>query len=217
MRDEEIFHQRGFGKKIGFGESPAVIVVDLIGAFTNPSLALGAPLDEVVDQTSKLLDCARANGFPVFFTSVAYEDKDLQDAGLWAAKMEGLTTLRANTPEVDVDYRLNRRDSEALIIKKYASAFFGTDLVTRLNTGRIDTLVITGCTTSGCVRATTVDAIQNGYRPMVAREAVGDRSISAHEQSLFDIQAKYADVMSVDEICQALEVAASLTNPDISS
>ena len=91
------------------------------------------------------------------------------------------------------------RPNDSLLIKKYASCFFGTDLVARLTSRRIDTLIITGCTTSGCVRATAVDAVQNGFRPMVVREAVGDRSAAAHEQSLFDLNAKYADVVSLDE------------------
>ena len=95
--------------------------------------------------------------------------------------------------------------NDILLVKKYASCFFGTDLVPRLNSRRIDTLIITGCTTSGCVRATAVDAVQNGFRPMVVREAVGDRSKAAHEQSLFDLNAKYADVVSLDETLHYLK------------
>jgi nicotinamidase-related amidase len=94
---------------------------------------------------------------------------------------------------------------DILLAKKYASCFFGTDLVPRLNARRIDTLIITGCTTSGCVRATAVDALQNGFRPVVVTEAVGDRSVAAHEQSLFDLNAKYADVVSLDETLQYLK------------
>lgn len=203
--DEELFRQRGFGRTIGFGTTPAVIVIDLILAFTNKDLPLGAPLEDVIEQTSRVIAAARQREAPVIYTSVAYEDLDLKDAGQWAAKMSGLMTLRAGTPEVEVDPRLGRKLSEPLIVKKYASAFFGTDLLTRLNTLRIDTLVITGCTTSGCVRATAVDALQNGLRPMVVREAVGDRSQSAHDQSLFDLQAKYADVMGVDEVLTQLK------------
>ncbi len=196
---EEFFRARGFGGRIGFGERAAVIVVDLLNAFTDPRLPLGAPLDAQIEQTLRVLQAARAAGAPVFFTSVAYESSDLADAGVWAAKMAGLLSLRAGTPEVEVDARLGRRDDEPLVVKKYASAFFGTDLLTRLNTLRVDTVVLTGCTTSGCVRATAVDAVQNGLRPIVVREAVGDRAQAAHEQSLFDLQAKYADVVGVEE------------------
>jgi len=201
---ERFFHKRGFGRTIGFGEKPAVLVIDLIRAFTNPDLPLGAPLDLQIGQTVRILDAARRTRVPIFFTSVAYEDANLADAGIWAIKQGGVMTLRAGTPEVEVDPALGRRPEEPVIIKKYASAFFGTDLLTRLNTRRADTLILTGCTTSGCVRATAVDGLQNGFRVMVAREAVGDRAQTAHEQSLFDLHAKYADVVSVDDVLSHL-------------
>ena len=197
---ESFFRQRGFGRTIGFGERPAVIVIDIIGAFTNPDMPLGANLDKVIEQTNRILAPARAANLPIFFSSVAYEDKDLRDAGIWAIKMAGVMTLRAGTPEVEADPRLGRRVGEPLIVKKYASVFFGTDLITRLHTLKIDTLILTGCTTSGCVRATAVDGLQYGFRVMVAREAVGDRAQPAHEQSLFDLNAKYADVVPVDDV-----------------
>src|SRR5206468_6818560 len=134
---------------------------------------------------------------------------DLKDAALWAIKMKGTLTLKAGTEAVKIDPRLDMQPSDSLLVKKYASCFFGTDLVPRLNNQRIDTLIITGCTTSGCVRATAVDAVQNGFRPMVVREAVGDRSVAAHEQSLFDLHSRYADVVSVDE---TLEYLSSVKN-----
>ena len=197
---ESFFRQRGFGRTIGFGERPAVIVIDIIGAFTNPDLPLGANLDKVIEQTNRILAPSRAANLPIFFSSVAYEDKNLRDAGIWAIKQAGVMTLRAGTPEVEVDPRLGRRAGESLIVKKYASVFFGTDLITRLHTRNIDTLILTGCTTSGCVRATAVDGLQYGFRVMVAREAVGDRAQAAHDQSLFDLNAKYADVVAVDDV-----------------
>lgn len=113
--------------------------------------------------------------------------------------MTGLMMLREGMPEVEVDPSLGRLPEEPVIAKKYASSFFGTDLLSRLNSLRVDTLLIAGCTTSGCVRATAVDAVQNGFRPMVVREAVGDRSQAAHDQSLFDLNAKYADVVGVED------------------
>lgn len=106
ISDDELFRQRGFGRTIGFGESPAIIVIDLISAFTNPEMPLGAPLDNVIEQTRMILDIARVRGLPIFYTSIAYEEVDLRDAGIWASKMEGLMTLRAGTPEVEVDPRL---------------------------------------------------------------------------------------------------------------
>lgn len=202
---EQFFRDRGFGRLIGFGDSPALLVIDLIRAFTDPGLPLGASLDDVLTETQRLVTASRVAGIPVLFTSVAYEDRDLADAGIWAKKMGGLMTLRAGTPEVEVDPRLDRRPEEPLLIKRYASAFFGTDLVPRLNTRRVDTLLLAGCTTSGCIRATAVDGVQNGFRVMIPREAVGDRSAAAHEQSLFDLHAKYADVVGVDETVTYLE------------
>ncbi len=201
---EKFFRERGFGQLMGWGESPALLVIDFMRAFTNPSLPLGANLDRELAETVRVLGAAREAEVPIYFTAVWYEEKDLRDAGLWAKKMAGAMTLRAGTPEVEIDPRLGRRGDEAIIVKKYASVFFGTDLVSRLNAQRIDTLILTGCTTSGCVRATAVDAVQNGFRPMVVREAVGDRAKPAHDQSLFDLHAKYADVVSVDETLEYL-------------
>lgn len=202
---EEFFKERGFSRTIGFGKKPAVIVIDLVQAFTDPKLPLGAPLDNQIDETLRILKVTRKQHIPRFFTSVAYEDQNFADAGIWALKQSGVMTLRAGTPEVEVDHRLKIEPGEPVLFKKYASAFFGTDLLSRLVTLRVDTLILTGCTTSGCVRATAVDGLQNGFRVMVAREAVGDRAAPAHEQSLFDLQAKYADVVSVAQVLTYLE------------
>mgnify|MGYP000703231073 CR=1 FL=1 len=201
---ETLFRERGFGNLIGFGRRPAVLVVDLVRAFTDPKLPLGAPLDGVITEARRILEAAREAGVPIFFTSVAYEEEDVADAGVWGRKIRGLRTLRAGSPEVEVDPRLGRREGEPVVLKKYASAFFGTDLLSRLTTRGVDTLILTGCTTSGCVRATAVDGIQYGFRVIVAREAVGDRAQLAHEQSLFDLHQKYADVVSVDEVVSYL-------------
>jgi nicotinamidase-related amidase len=203
--DEEFFRQRGFGIRIGFGERPALVVIDMIKGFTDPAMPLGAPLEDQIEAQKPLIDAAHARNIPVIFSTVIYEEAEAKDAGIWGLKMKGSTTLAAGSEAVRVDPRLPMAGSDVLLVKKYASCFFGTDLVPRLNSRRIDTLIITGCTTSGCVRATAVDAVQNGFRPMVVREAVGDRSASAHEQSLFDLNAKYADVVSLDETLQYLK------------
>jgi len=197
--DETFFRERGFGMKIGFGEQPAIIVIDMIKAFTDASMPLGANLDLQIAATAPLLAAAHKRDIPVLFSTVMYDDADFRDAGIWALKQKGIVTLKAGTDAVTVDPRLPVRPTDSLLVKKYASCFFGTDLVARLMTRRVDTLIITGCTTSGCVRATAVDAVQNGFRPMIVREAVGDRSVAAHEQSLFDLNAKYADVVSLAE------------------
>jgi nicotinamidase-related amidase len=140
---------------------------------------------------------------PVLFTTVGYEP-GFADAGVWARKQRALLSLLRGTDATELDPRLERRPGEPILEKKYASAFFGTDLVSRLNAASIDTVVIVGATTSGCVRASAVDALQYGYRPMVVREAVGDRARAAHDQSLFDLDQKYADVVGVEEACEHL-------------
>ena len=210
--DEKLFRERGFGVKIGFGDRPALIVIDMIKGFTNPNMPLGADLTSQLAAQKPLLDVARQRGIPVIFSTVIYNDADLKDAGLWAIKMKGTATLKAGTEAIEVDPQLAMQPGDSLLVKKYASCFFGTDLVPRLMNQRVDTLIITGCTTSGCVRATAVDSVQNGFRPMVVREAVGDRSAAAHEQSLFDLNAKYADVVSLDETLHYLKTVGHNAN-----
>lgn len=196
---EDFFRSRGFGMRIGFGARPAVLSIDIINAFTDPGRPLGSDLSAEIAAARSVLDAARTAGVPIVHTTVAYQDGGLADAGIWALKQAGLATLRAGTREVEVDERLGARPGEQVLAKKYASVFFGTDLVPRLVSRGIDTLIMVGCTTSGCVRASAVDAVQNGFRPMVVREAVGDRSPQAHEQALFDLEQKYADVVSLEE------------------
>jgi maleamate amidohydrolase len=203
--DEDFFKARGFGIKIGFGERPALIVIDMINGFTDATMPLGAPLESQLAAQKPLIDIAHERNIPVIFSTVIYNDHDLKDAGLWAIKMKGTLTLKAGTNAVEVDKRLDMQPTDSLLVKKYASCFFGTDLASRLMNLHADTLIITGCTTSGCVRATAVDAVQNGFRPMVVKEAVGDRSAAAHEQSLFDLNAKYADVVGLDETLQYMK------------
>ena len=203
--DEDFFKARGFGIKIGFGERPALIVIDMINGFTDATMPLGAPLESQLAAQKPLIDIAHERNIPVIFSTVIYNDHDVKDAGLWAIKMKGTLTLKAGTNAVEVDKRLDMQPTDSLLVKKYASCFFGTDLASRLMNLHADTLIITGCTTSGCVRATAVDAVQNGFRPMVVKEAVGDRSAAAHEQSLFDLNAKYADVVGLDETLQYMK------------
>jgi maleamate amidohydrolase len=203
--DAEFFKERGFGLKMGFGESPALLVIDMVKAFTDPKRMLGANLDAQIEAIKPLLGAAHERALPVFFSTVRYDDADLRDAGIWCLKQKGSVTLAADTDGHEIDPRLDFRKSDSLLLKKYASCFFGTDLVPRLMSRGVDTLIITGCTTSGCVRATAVDAVQNAFRPMVVREGVGDRSQAAHDQSLFDLNAKYADVVSLQETLEYLQ------------
>jgi maleamate amidohydrolase len=211
--DGEFFQLRGFGQKLGFGQRPALLIVDIANAFTNPAMPLGANLDSQIEAIQRLLRAAHDRSVPVIFSTVSYEDENLRDAGIFGMKQKGSSTLRAGTEGVQIDSRLEFRPTDSLLVKKYASCFFGTDLVSRLLVRGVDTLIITGCTTSGCVRASAVDACQMGFRPMVVREAVGDRSQSAHEQSLFDLNAKYADVVSLEETVEYLSTLGVTAAP----
>jgi nicotinamidase-related amidase len=204
LSDEEFFKSRGFGLRMGFGRRPALLVIDLIKAFTDAERPLGANLDAQIAVTQKLLDVAHEHQVPVFFSTLRYDESDLRDAGLWALKQKGVVDLAKDTNGHEIDERLDKRKSDSVLLKKYASCFFGTDLIPRLTSRGVDTLIMTGCTTSGCVRATAVDSLQNGFRPIVVREGVGDRSAAAHEQSLFDLDAKYADVVSLEETLRYL-------------
>jgi len=204
LSDAELFAQRGFGLRIGFGDRPALIVIDMANAFTDEKAMLGSNLDDQIAATIPILEAAHARNIPVFFSTVRYDDREMRDAGIWASKQRGLRTLTADTDGWKIDRRLDFRPTDTLLVKKYASCFFGTDVGSRLVAQGVDTLIVTGCTTSGCVRATAVDAVQCGFRPMVVREAVGDRSASAHAQSLFDLDAKYADVVGLDDTVEYL-------------
>ena len=192
--------RRGLTRTLGFGGRPALLVVDFMCAFTEPGMPLAADFASEVDHTARLLALARAGGWPVFFTVVAYEDQDIADAGIWAQKVPANDSLKAGTPGVELDPRLGRQPSDSIVSKKYASAFFGTDLSSRLTSRGVDTLLLCGCTTSGCVRASAVDGLQHGFRVMVVREAVGDRDADAHAQSMLDMQQKYADVVSAERV-----------------
>lgn len=197
--DGAFFEQRGFGGRLGFGKRPALLVIDLSNGFTDPSQPLGSDLGIQIAATNTLARQARAGGIPVIFSMVRYEDAALRDAGIWHQKMSGQSTLRADGRGYQLDDRLERAEGDVLLYKKYASCFFGSDLTSRLVNMGVDTLIMTGTSTSGCVRASAVDAVQLGFRPMVVAEAVGDRSRASHQQSLFDIDTKYGDVVSLAE------------------
>lgn len=209
--DAETLVEKGFARPVGFGRRPALLVIDFITAFTDPASPLGADVSAAIKQANRLILTARAYSLPVYFSAIRYDDPQCADAGLWLAKIGGLSILSAGTEGSRQDRRLMREPNDPIIVKKFASCFFGTDFLTRLVRDQVDTLVMAGCTTSGCVRATAVDACQYGIRPIVAGDAVADRLEAAHRQSLIDIELKYGDVLSVDRIAAALADIANAT------
>jgi nicotinamidase-related amidase len=200
----EVYARAGLGENVTLGSRPAVLVVDFSCGFTDPACALGSDLTAEVEATKRLLDVARAKGLPVVFTTIGYEP-GLKDGGLWLQKVPALGALQVGGHWVDIDPRLEPRDDEAIVLKKGASGFFGTNLASILLTQGVDSVVLCGATTSGCIRATAIDLLQYGWPTIVPRECVGDRARAPHDNNLFDIQAKYADVVSVDDALAYLE------------
>lgn len=194
----------GFHGRAGMGAKPALAVIDVNCGFTDPASPLVCDLDGVVAAIARLLDAFRAAELPVVFTTVAYDAAARQAAKVFLEKIPALLTLEPGSRWVDIDPRIAPRPGEALIVKHWASAFFGTALASMLATGQVDTLVVTGASTSGCVRATAVDGLQHGYRVVVPREAVGDRNPEAHEANLYDIDTKYGDVVALEDVLSSL-------------
>jgi maleamate amidohydrolase len=198
----------GFHGRAGFGTRPALVVVDVNCGFTDPQSPLVCDLDDVVVAIQRLLGETRAAGFPVVYTTVSYTEADKRTAAAFIDKVPALLTLEAGSRWVEIDPRIAPLPDEPVLNKLFASAFHGTPLASFLAANRCDSLIVTGASTSGCVRATVVDALQHGYRPIVPREAVGDRNPAAHEANLYDIDAKYGDVVSVDQVVAHLEELA---------
>lgn len=200
----DFYDARGYRARIGAGRMPAVLVIDFSNAFTQGVGEFpGGDFDAEVEVTARLLDAARDHARPVLFTTIAY-DEPARGGGWWYVKVPWLAHCRRGSLLVAIDDRLRRRDAEPVIEKPYPSAFFGTDLEARLRAHAVDTLVIAGCTTSVCVRATALDAMQRGFRPLVVAEAVGDFDAGLHALHLKDLDARYADVVAADHALRYL-------------
>ena len=196
----------GFHGRVGFGQRPALIVVDVNRGFTDPESPLVCDLDEVVAAIQRLLGEMRRAGLPVVYTTVSYGEGGQSDRRGVHRQDSGAARRSRPAPRwVEIDPRIAPLRGEPVLNKLFASAFFGTALSSFLAANACDSLIVTGASTSGCVRATVVDAIQHGYRPVVPREAVGDRNPDAHAANLYDIDTKYGDVVSVDDVLVQLE------------
>ncbi|WP_432037182.1 isochorismatase family protein [Streptomyces cucumeris] len=199
-RTDRTYERAGFGAPVRRGSRPAVVVVDLTRGFTEDTFPSGADLTDVVAATSALIEAARPAAVPVLFTAISYSPAEAAgDAVTWLRKAPGMRAMAEGSDAVALDPRLPRRKGDPLVVKKGASAFFGTSLAAVLTGLGRDTVLVCGATTSGCVRATAVDAVQSGFDVLVPRECVGDRAAGPHDAALFDIQAKYGDVIDLAE------------------
>jgi nicotinamidase-related amidase len=187
----------------GLGRRPALVLVDIIRGFTDPDCPLGSAADDVVEANRKLLAAFRAKNLPVFFTTVIYHND--QQARVFRDRVPALELLKPGAHWVEVDPRLEPAEGERIVEKQWASGFFKTDLDESLRAMGVDSLVVTGLTTSGCVRATAVDGLQYDYKVVVPAEAVGDRNEEAHRANLFDLNAKYADVLDLSRVMLLIE------------
>ncbi len=184
-----------FDGHLPFGGRPALLIVDFVVAYLDPASPLYAGVEDALASNERLLAAARMAGIPVLFTNVVYAPGGA-DGGIFYRKVPALKLFERGSPMGAFPASLTPRDGELVISKQYASAFFGTHLAATLTAMGVDTLLITGLSTSGCVRATALDACQHGFLPFVVREACGDRHPAPHAANLFDLQAKYAEVIS---------------------
>jgi len=194
-----------FEGRLGFGRKAAVLVIDFIRAYTAPDAPFYAPsVIQAVQQTAPLLARARQKGVPVIYTQVLYHPSGA-DGGLFVQKIPSLRALIKGEPLAEIVPELTPTLDDVVIVKQYASAFFGTSLAAMLTSMGVDTVILTGCSTSGCIRASAVDGMQHGFRVIVPRECVADRHPHPHEANLFDINSKYGDVVSVDAVYAYLD------------
>ena len=182
----------------GIGSSPALVVVDMCRGFIDPSSPLGFECEKVIKANIKLVQKFRAQKLPVIFTTTIY--RDISEASVFRSKIPDLNILEPESDAVAFIDELAPSLDEMIIEKKFASAFFDTNLAAYLQNLSIDSVIISGVTTSGCVRATALDAMQNNFLTIVAEDCVGDRDQDAHHANLFDLKAKYADVLPLNNI-----------------
>jgi maleamate amidohydrolase len=197
-------HGSGFSGRVGWGARPAVVVIDLVRAYTHPDGPFALPdAQAAVEATAELVETARDKDVPVVWTVVRYA-AGLADGGLFVRKVPALACFAEDAAGDWGDLALEPAAGELVVVKQYASAFFGTSLATTLHTAGVDTLVIAGVSTSGCVRATAMDALNSGFRPQVVRDACADRTPALHDSNLADLDAKYADVIDLSEALDLL-------------
>lgn len=212
--DSDIYQTRGFQRRVGYGERPALVIIDLANAWTRPDHAFTCDgMETIIPANQALLKAARAKRIPIVYTTTAYQDPKgaRSDTGLWHMKIP-VETLLVDTEATAIDDRIEPEEGEQVIVKKRASAFHGTYLAGYLRAQRVDTVILTGVTMAGCVRHSTEDAIAEGFRPIVVREAVGDRVPGVVEWNLFDIDAKFGDVEPLESVLKYLDGIEAFAN-----
>ena len=202
----EIYDEAEMGKnRVGYGEWPAIVVVDLQKGETDPEYPMGSDLSGVIDRTNELVDIAHETGVPVFWTRVVYRHPEAADAGLWTEKIPLIAEWKPGTEWVEIDERCHVGESDHILDKRHASSFHETELDSMLTSMGCDTLIVTGCSTSACVRSTVDDSSAHGYHTIVPETCVGDRSEEQHEAHLWDLDRKFADVEPLDSVKAYLE------------
>ena len=212
LSELEIYQKQGFGNSSGIGQRPAVLIVDFVNGFANPDQFGGGNITEAIENTQGLLAEARSLGLPIAFTRVVYAD-DGSDAGVFTLKAPTLKQLTEGAFGSQIVDQLKPWHGEYIVRKTQPSAFFGTNLAAWYISKGVDTVIVTGCTTSGCVRASVIDSMSYNFRTVVASDCVGDRALGPHEANLFDMEQKYADLMTFSEIIAVLNERVSLNTP----
>jgi maleamate amidohydrolase len=211
---EKYYSSIGFSRRTGFGERPALLIIDCNHGCSDPAVSpMAISMDAEIRNIRRLLDAARAKGFPVVHTTVVYTDEFFRDGGWFIKKIPTLEVLRPGSKEAQIVPELAPRPGELVIEKRFPSGFYGTNLHSYLTACQVDTVIVTGDSTSGCVRATVVDAVSSGFRVVIPRQCVADRVELTHVVNLFDMDAKYGDVMDVDDVLETLERMPAQRSP----
>lgn len=193
------YQDRGIGGRTGFGKNPAVVLVDMLASFYDESRNLGADMEESLEAASTLVTAARGKNVPIVYVWSAW-DQGARNSGRWVEKIPSLTELTLGSPGIEIHPKIAPEDGDTMVLKKGPSAFFNTPLYEALTNIQIDTVLLCGASTSGCIRATAIDSLSHGFRTVVPAEAVGDRAAQPHLANLFDIDAKYADVVPLEAV-----------------
>lgn len=205
---QDFYQQLGFSVRIGFGERPAILVIDMCRGITEPGHPLSIDMNHSIGPMRAMFETARSRDVPIIYTTVAYTSPHYADGGAFVEKIPLLRELIIGSPLTEIDPRIAPAPGDVVITKKFPSGFHGTNLHSLLTTLGIDTTIVVGNSTSGCVRATTIDAVSGGFRVILPRECIADRVPLSHAVNLFDMDSKYGDVVAASEVIDYLSRVA---------